>query len=106
MEHKTWGGTMNGLKPCPFCGGEARMNHIDGIFRAGCNDIMCYGYVSPQMFEETSAFGYSTLENAVKRWNDRDGGFATENERLRSKIEELEYQIEDMQYEMMEMSER
>lgn len=96
---------MSGLKPCPFCGGKAEMNYTAGFFRARCQDETCYGYHSSGA-ESSDLVRYADLAMAVEKWNDRDGDFATENERLRAKIEELEYQIEDMQYEMMEMSER
>lgn len=95
---------MTGLKPCPFCGGEAEMNYSGGFFRARCQDETCYGYHASG-HDEVSFTRYADLGMAVEKWNDRDGGFATENEMLRDRIEELELQIEDMSYEMMEMSE-
>lgn len=66
------------LKPCPFCGGEAKIFQVgidanpdsvlNGTFVIGCDGIngsLCPGYIykcSPV---------YMSKELAVKMWNDR-----------------------------------
>lgn len=55
------------LLPCPFCGGEAAIEEIDGFSgvrkSAGCNTEGCFGFQSMTTFE--------TRAEAVKAWNRR-----------------------------------
>ena len=49
------------LKPCPFCGGEAKINLFCGSYCATCT--ICMGGVSP--------FPRSTKEETAEEWNRR-----------------------------------
>ena len=52
------------LKPCPFCGGEAKMNRVgNGVYEIVCSNNGCR--VQP----ETPRVGDET--EAVKAWNTR-----------------------------------
>lgn len=59
------------LKPCPFCGGEAKVEYIPEAyfdkFVAHCKSSKCIafyvGYVDEGLF--------STEEKAIKAWNTR-----------------------------------
>jgi Lar family restriction alleviation protein len=67
------------LKPCPFCGGDAAIEQVDGStgnarWTVGCNDtdegeeggafsVLCYGYQS------LTTFG--TKAEAIAAWNRR-----------------------------------
>ena len=52
------------LKPCPFCGGEARAGEYNGGFGyVGCAGGACR--MSPH------AFGFPSVEDAAEAWNRR-----------------------------------
>lgn len=55
------------LKPCPFCGGEAklyRMPTLDGFpYKVGCNEVTCPIHVF--------TVGMCTKEEAIEAWNRR-----------------------------------
>lgn len=69
---------MDKLKPCPFCGGEAKITQLDLHSESipyekwiiGCDGIngsLCPGYIykcSPV---------YTFRELAIRMWNNRDG---------------------------------
>lgn len=76
---------MSELKPCPFCGGKARIRQVktkdvdekfhpvfgdaDKIYVVGCETWDCLLYLcdrSPHLM-----FPMSRRENAVNRWNRR-----------------------------------
>lgn len=66
------------LKPCPFCGGEARAGEYNGGFGyVGCAGGACR--MSPH------AFGFPSVEDAAEAWNRRAA-----RERLRSAREKGE----------------
>ena len=56
---------MTKLKPCPFCGGEAKI--IQGSlyygYRVGCENRWCLMH--------PITFSYQTKEEAIKAWNKR-----------------------------------
>ena len=58
---------MQDLKPCPFCGKEAKtMNLIEALFIVGCDDNPnCPGHIGK------CAPAYYTEELAIKYWNRR-----------------------------------
>lgn len=63
--------TEQGLKPCPFCGGEAKLQRFTSIyFSTGhgycvvCNTEDCQGNVEP-------ANPYPLEEEAMEAWNRR-----------------------------------
>ena len=60
---------MSGLKPCPFCGGEAHVKEVvgacDTLYTVGCSDSGCMGY-------ETWLLK-PTEEEAIAAWNRRAG---------------------------------
>lgn len=57
---------MDELRPCPFCGGEARVvgKPHEAVFCVGCGDDTCLGF---------SGLGwlYGTEEEAAAAWNRR-----------------------------------
>lgn len=50
------------LKPCPFCGGEAKLQR--------CNNSILIGCYNSQCRTNTFAYGENRLQ-AVKTWNNR-----------------------------------
>jgi len=73
------------LKPCPFCGGEARFEECDGVIKGdirwsvGCHldeGGHCHGYQSLNT--------YATKAEAFKAWNTR-----TEYEALKAVAEKM-----------------
>jgi len=56
------------LKPCPFCGGEATLEEVDGVSgtrkSVGCSTEFCYGFQSFATF--------TTHKEAKDWWNKRD----------------------------------
>lgn len=57
------------LKPCPFCGGEARMRHwrrLGEHYEVRCATMACGNLVR--------TWDYSTPEAAAEAWNRREGG--------------------------------
>lgn len=64
-------GTLEIIKPCPFCGGEATVEEVDNLhkgvsFSVGCStdeDGSCYGYQSLTTFARRS--------DAIAAWNKR-----------------------------------
>lgn len=60
---------MTGLKPCPFCGGEARLHHgSNGINKTSF--VMCEGCCVKTEGTEIST-RYSSDEKAIDVWNRR-----------------------------------
>lgn len=55
---------MPGLKPCPFCRGEAEIMEYSDRFQCGCKDEDCIAWV-----EEMPV--YLTRSGAIKDWNNR-----------------------------------
>lgn len=52
------------LTPCPFCGGEAKIQEYNGGFAAvGCSTGRCYMH--------PHAFGFPSAEDAIQKWNRR-----------------------------------
>ena len=62
---------MANLKPCPFCGGEGRLDHT------GCGSSIGSRVVCLQCFCKTNNFRISVSESSDKRaieaWNTRVG---------------------------------
>ena len=58
---------MSGLKPCPFCGGEAHVKEVvsacEMLYTVGCSDSECMGH-------ETWLLK-PTKEEAIAAWNRR-----------------------------------
>ena len=53
------------LLPCPFCGGEAKLNVLyDDFHQVGCSNPLCK--VLPQ------TWSYDTDEEAIEAWNRRE----------------------------------
>ena len=52
------------LKPCPFCGGEAKiLENGFGFFDVSCKKLSCRGY--------TKFLHYTNKEKAISKWNTR-----------------------------------
>ena len=54
---------MSELKPCPFCGGTAKVSLFLGNYCVTCTE--CMGAISPARKQ--------TKEEAIKAWNRRVG---------------------------------
>ena len=54
------------LKPCPFCGGEAKLmlDKCSGVYFIGCSNDKCLGFGA-------IGWSYETAEEAIKAWNTR-----------------------------------
>lgn len=50
------------LKPCPFCGGEAEINMLFGLYFVGCT--ICHAGIIPH-------YEKMTLDKEVEEWNRR-----------------------------------
>ena len=67
------------LKPCPFCGGEAKITQLDlqseNILNKkwviGCDGIL-FGPICPGYIYKCAPF-YICKESAIRAWNNRDG---------------------------------
>ena len=59
-------GSNDRLLPCPFCGGEAKVNKWEGGFKVLCQKVFC-AVLGP----------YNTEQEAIDAWNTR-----LKNERL------------------------
>ena len=64
---------MSDLKPCPFCGGKAEIQHTEKRSEYGeCAFIVCtHCGANGQMV--TKAWAYSADEKAIEAWNRRAG---------------------------------
>lgn len=54
------------LKPCPFCGGKARL-FVNGGVRVVCTRC----YVSTMVLKDELDFSTSAVESSVEAWNRR-----------------------------------
>ena len=57
---------MSDLLPCPFCGGEARVERdsFGGLFYMGCLNDECMGFIG-------LGWTYKNEEEAIESWNRR-----------------------------------
>lgn len=70
---------MTALKPCPFCGGEARFTHVGDSVWVGCSDYLCLGSnLIPSKCTynaELAKYDFSghvdTEDEAARQWNQR-----------------------------------
>lgn len=62
------------LKPCPFCGGEAKLDHWNGTANVysfvRCQNTKECGIEGKRFIESPS---YASDERAIKAWNRREG---------------------------------
>lgn len=63
---------MSELKPCPFCGGEARLSH------AGAKHII----FCPNCVRLPADGGYINQEQAIAAWNNRPDGWISVEDKL------------------------
>lgn len=56
------------LKPCPFCGGKARL-FVNGGVRVVCTRC----YVSTRVLKDELEYASSAVELSVEAWNRRAG---------------------------------
>lgn len=57
---------MNDLKPCPFCGGKARL-FVNGGVRVICSKC----YASTKILTDNMEYESNTVETVIKAWNRR-----------------------------------
>lgn len=57
---------MNDLKPCPFCGGKARLFVGDGV-RVICSKC----YVGTRILTDSMEYESDDVETVVESWNRR-----------------------------------
>jgi hypothetical protein len=64
---------MTKLKPCPFCGSEAKLLYTGegGSFRASCYNEDCGCQLPPRVIFEKDEDVLERVEQAIKYWNDR-----------------------------------
>lgn len=72
---------MNELKPCPFCGGEARIRDFTMVDLEPEIDVFCINCGA-------QTFVYETKDDAIEAWNRRVED--SDIERLRKKVSALE----------------
>jgi len=75
---------MTELRPCPFCGTEAKLEeYSNGRFAVVCMSVNCTCF--------TSGNSYNTEVEAVERWNtrvsDEDGAFYSDLKRTQQLID-------------------
>lgn len=68
------------LKPCPFCGGKARLFVSSGV-RVLCSKC----YASTMILTDDMGYSSNAVERVTEKWNKRAGGDAPE-----PKVEEKE----------------
>ena len=57
---------MSELKLCPFCGWEASIEKINGVWSVTCDSPRC-------PVEKVITWGHKTKEEAIEAWNRRAG---------------------------------
>lgn len=55
---------MSDLKPCPFCGGEAKLDIFADMYVVHCKNYGC----------QCQTTAHCRKEDAVEAWNRRTGG--------------------------------
>lgn len=57
---------MNDLKPCPFCGGKARL-FVNGGVRVICSKC----YVATMILSDNMEYESNAVETVIEKWNRR-----------------------------------
>lgn len=79
-----------GLKPCPFCGGEVKLDYFyDGKSKKYWS-ILCPFKLC--LIKPSIRIGLETKKQAIKTWNTRT--IETENARLREALEKMKIRYE------------
>ena len=71
------------LKPCPFCGGEAKLSTYYDFYKAHCNSDNCLAEVSVGDVYNGVGKWYGSVAEAIAAWNTR----ADDVEELRKALE-------------------
>lgn len=60
---------MAELKPCPFCGGQAKI-YVNGGVRVICNNCSCQTPILRDV-EYSTGVGDTAVSRVIKKWNKR-----------------------------------
>lgn len=74
----------NKLLPCPFCGGEARLESNGQYAVVGCVNSNCQGYAC--------CYKYNSKKEAIEHWNTRKP-----MERIVERLEEARAECKELQ---------
>ena len=74
---------MSGLRPCPFCGGDAHVKEVvsacETLYTVGCSDSECMGHetwlLKPTKEEAIAAWNRRAERTCRMEWRDNGDGY-------------------------------